>query len=75
MPQDDEVLKLAMSPGLLLNIIDIFDRTEIEMQRDNFINAYQCGDNWECFAGTANLTEQQIDKVCDGTKTILGTYE
>lgn len=50
LPQDDEVVQLAMSTGLLLNIIDIFDSTAIQNQRDNFVKAYQPCDNWECSA-------------------------
>lgn len=50
LPRDDEVVQMAMSTGLLLNIVDIFDSIDIRAQRDNFINAYQPSDKWDCFA-------------------------
>ena len=46
--QGEEVVQLALSTGVLRDIIDIHDNQAIEAQVGKFIQAYQPGSDWRC---------------------------
>ena len=48
--QGSEVVSLALSTGLLCDVIDIHDEQAIEQQVPKFIKAYRPGIDWECIA-------------------------
>lgn len=48
--QGSEVVALALSTGVLTDIIDIHDNREVEAQAQKFIFAYQPAKNWKCVA-------------------------
>ncbi len=46
--QGSDIVRLALSTGLLTNIIDIHNNTEVEAQKHKFVSAYKPCDNWKC---------------------------
>jgi hypothetical protein len=48
--QGSDVVKMALSTGPLLDIIDVFDNRAVEARKDAFIDAYRPGDRWVCVA-------------------------
>lgn len=46
--QGIEVVAMALSTGLLLDIIDIHDSQAVEAERAKFLDAYRPGARWEC---------------------------
>lgn len=50
--QGSQVVKLALSQGLLKDIIDIHDNAEVERQAEKFLKAYLPGKRWECLSNS-----------------------
>lgn len=48
--QGDEMVNIALSMGVLRDVIDIFDSNEIKAQRGKFLKAYNPDGAWECLA-------------------------
>ncbi|MEU2915713.1 putative sugar O-methyltransferase [Streptomyces massasporeus] len=46
----EDAISLALSPGLLTDIIDIHDNCTVEAQARKFISAYRPGGQWKCVA-------------------------
>lgn len=48
----DDAVALALSPGLLTDVVDIHDNYAVEAQTRKFTAAYRPGDRWQCIADT-----------------------
>ncbi|WP_158839685.1 putative sugar O-methyltransferase [Saccharothrix deserti] len=46
--QGEEIVKLALSTGLLRDVIDIHDDRAVAAQSRKFLDAYRPGDGWTC---------------------------
>jgi len=46
------VVALALSQGLLKDIIDIHNNAEIEKQAEKFLKAYSPGKRWQCLSNS-----------------------
>ena len=50
--QGSELVELALSTGVLRDVIDIHDNKAVNKQVPMFIKAYQPGEKWECIANS-----------------------
>ena len=50
--QGSELVELALSTGVLRDVIDIHDNKAVNKQVSRFIKTYQPGEKWECIANS-----------------------
>nr|NQU89045.1 putative sugar O-methyltransferase [Bacteroidota bacterium] len=50
--QGNQVVELALSQGVLKDVIDIHNNVEVEKQAEKFLKAYSPGKGWQCLSNS-----------------------